>query len=97
MLFRSRKKVLVTREKEVELKATVSSDSDEFSSWATNQSLSQRYTPPDKIFFDRSRGKNSLDFTTRVQLREGLNLVSVYAKSPEGIESYRSVVIRKED
>ena len=94
---KSRKKVLVTREKEVELKATVSSDSDEFSSWATNQSLTQRYTPPDKIFYDRSRGKNSLAFTTRVQLREGLNLVSVYAKSPEGIESYRSVVIRKED
>lgn len=93
----SRKPVLVTREKVVELKATVSSDSDEFSSWATNQSLTQRYTPPDKIFFDRSRGKKSLDFTTRVQLREGLNLVSVYAKSPEGIESYRSVVIRKED
>ena len=94
---KSGKPVLVTREKEVELKATVSSNSDEFSSWATNQSLTQRYTPPDKIFFDRSRGKKSLDFTTRVQLREGLNLVSVYAKSPEGIESYRSVVIRKED
>ena len=93
----SRKSVLVTRDREIELQATVSSDSDEFSSWATNQSLSQRYKTPDKIFFDRSRGKKSLNFTTRVQLREGLNLVSVYAKSPEGIESYRSVVIRKED
>ena len=93
----SRKPVLVTSNPEVELKATVSSDSDEFSSWATNQSLSQRYKTPDKIFFARSRGKKSLNFPTRVQLREGLNLVSVYAKSPEGIESYRSVVIRKED
>lgn len=93
----SGKPVLVTRAKEVELHATVRSNSDDFSSWATNQSLGQRERNLDKIFFDRSRGKNRLAFTSPVQLREGLNLVIVYAKSPEGIESSRSVVIRKEN
>lgn len=93
---KSRKPVLVTRAKEIELQATVSSRADEFSSWATNRPISLQVQTPDKIFFDRSRGKNRLDFTSRVQLREGLNVVSVYAKSPEGVESSRSMVIRKE-
>ena len=93
----SRKPVLVTSNPEVELKATVSSDSDEFSSWATNQSLSQRYKTPDKIFFDRSRGRKELAFKTRIQLREGLNFIRVYAKSSDGIESSRSVLVRREN
>ena len=92
---KSRKPVLVTSAKEAELHATVRSSSDEFSVWVTNLPLAKRFQSPDKIFFDRSRGKKELPFKSRIQLREGLNFVSVYAKSANGIESARSVLIRR--
>ena len=92
---KSRKSFLVTDSREAELHATVSSSSDEFTTWATNLSLAGRSQNPDKIFFDRSRGKKELPFKTRIQLREGLNFIRVYAKSADGIETSRSLIVRR--
>ncbi|MDE0740799.1 MAG: S41 family peptidase, partial [Planctomycetota bacterium] len=94
---KSKKSSLVTSGREAELHATVRSSSDEFSAWATNLSLADRSQSPDKIFFDRSRGKKELAFKIRIQLREGLNFIRVYAKSSDGIESSRSVLVRRKN
>ncbi len=87
--------VSVTESDSVDVKAKVTSTSESFQTWSTTLALTPKTRNPDKFFFDESRGRGGVEFRTPVELADGMNLVTVTAKDRDGIESRRSLMIRK--
>lgn len=91
----SSKAVLVTDRNELRLRSSITANEQTFSTWVTNLPLSARHRTPDKVFYDASDGDSKLNFATKIPLSEGTNVVTVVAKSANGLEKRRSLVVRK--
>ncbi len=57
--------------------------------------LTPQNRDPDKFFYDDSRGRDVLEFKTRVDLTDGVNLVTVTATDRNGLQTRRSLLVRK--
>ena len=92
----SEKNVLATEQDEVTLVANIESKSSNFKMWVTTLPLTATNKTPDKLYFASSGGRQTFDISTRVQLTDGLNIISLVAKDTNGIENRQSLVVRKE-
>jgi carboxyl-terminal processing protease len=88
--------VLLTDKKALLLEALVKSpDTNIFKAWVFNIAIGEHETPPDKIYFAKSRGEEDLKITTVVPLKEGINLFTVVSNGKNGLESRQSLVVRR--
>jgi carboxyl-terminal processing protease len=64
--------------------------------WVVSNVLNSSNTPPDKIIFASSGGKDHMELKRPVPIREGVNLVTVFAKDDDNLESRLNLFVRRE-
>jgi hypothetical protein len=60
-----------------------------------NVAIGDHESPPDKIYFAKSRGEEELKIATLVPLKEGINLFTVVSNGNNGLESRQSLLVRR--
>jgi len=90
------KRTLVTNRDTLEVRSLVrSTTGSPIKSWIMATLLNSRSSTPDKIVYTDSQGKDSLKLSKLVPIRQGVNLVTVFAKDQDGLEERRSLVVRR--
>jgi len=92
----TQKRVILTDKENLLLEASVASpDADFFKAWVLNVAIGDHESPPDKIYFAKSRGEEELKIATLVPLKEGINLFTVVSNGNNGLESRQSLLVRR--
>ncbi|MAG93076.1 MAG: hypothetical protein CMJ48_04940 [Planctomycetaceae bacterium] len=63
--------------------------------WVVSNVLNSDNTPPDKIVFASSAGKEKMELKRPVPIREGVNLITVFAKDDDNLEARLNLFVRR--
>ena len=92
----TKKDVLASDRSTLQLESTIRSPrGSALRAWVVSNVLNSRGTPPDKIVFASSGGKDSMELKRPVPIREGINLVTVFAKDEDNLESRLNLFVRR--
>jgi hypothetical protein len=89
--------ILVTGHPEARVESLIRSPSGTpFKAWVVTTLLNDHTSPPDKVFFSDSRGKDEMKLACGVPLKKGINLVTLHVKDQNGLESRANLFVRRE-